>query len=125
MHQNAKSPNRPCTNCGAKPPVARFDDRTACGRTFRHSWCIDCQRSYNREYKRKKRAAEAAGIGPRFGEKHPNAKLTSHDVALIWGLIDVGLSNKEIGDKFEVSLNTIWSIRSGRTWQHCHPDNAI
>ena len=124
MHRMKKSDSRPCRRCGATPPSASFSMYTVAGNSYRHSWCLDCQRSFNREYKRKQRAVRVTGLGPRFGAQHPNAKLIDHDVLLIWGLIDAGLKDAAIAEKFEVSPNTIWSIRSGRAWAHCHPSCA-
>ena len=100
---NRKGPNRPCRRCGAKPPQAAFSLRTVNGRSYRHSWCLDCQRALNRSYKRQQRADAVTELGPLFGSHHPNAKLTESDVVLIWDLIKSGLSDQAIAEKFEVA----------------------
>lgn len=115
---------RACTRCGARPPMAQFSTRTVAGKTYRHSWCLDCQRALNREYKSRKRDLETNGLGVPFGSHHPRSKLTEADVLLIWGLIESGLSNGVIAEKFEVAPATIWTIRAGKSWKHCHPRYA-
>jgi len=50
----------------------------------------------------------------RAGENHPAAKLTDHEVGLVWDLLDTGMSLAEIAEKFDVSKSCIQHIASGR-----------
>ena len=49
------------------------------------------------------------------GESHPNARLTSEDIELIFELKDeTGMSNRLIADKFECSASTVSDILRGK-----------
>ena len=52
--------------------------------------------------------------GRRIGESPPKAILSDHDVTLVLGLVEAGLSYREIAEKFEVSKECIAKIASGR-----------
>lgn len=52
-----------------------------------------------------------------YGENHPNAKLTWHDVELIRELREVhGVKLRDLAAKFEVTLGTISDILRYRIW---------
>ena len=51
------------------------------------------------------------------GEKHFKHKLTNEDVIFIRSM-DYDLKVVELADKFGVSVGTICSARSGRTWKN-------
>ena len=44
------------------------------------------------------------------------ARLCAEDIPLIRGLFAHNLSNKEIADKFECSVDAIYRIRKGKAW---------
>jgi hypothetical protein len=50
------------------------------------------------------------------GDKCPWSKLTERQVKLI--MEDKDSKYKVLADKFEVSIYTIGSIKSGRAWEH-------
>jgi transposase len=50
----------------------------------------------------------------RFGQRHPRAKLTDHDVRLVIQLVDHGLSYRAVAEKFEVSKSCVAGIAQGR-----------
>ena len=52
------------------------------------------------------------------GEDSPVSKLTEENVRKIKIMIDNGMSNKEIGDIFNVSRTTILKIKKGERWSH-------
>lgn len=52
------------------------------------------------------------------GEKNGKSKLKSDQIRVIREMVSNGLSSREIGLAFGVSLETISAIRSGRTWGH-------
>lgn len=52
------------------------------------------------------------------GSKHGMAKLTEKLVRAIKKLVDMGISQKQIADLYEVSASTISGIITGRTWNH-------
>ena len=52
--------------------------------------------------------------GYRIGEQHHRAKLSAHDVELIHELLDGGMSQRLVAQKFEVSRSSIRDIRNGR-----------
>ncbi len=43
-------------------------------------------------------------------------KLDFEDIPLIRGLLAQGMTCKEIAEKFEVSIETISRIKTGKTW---------
>lgn len=56
------------------------------------------------------------GVGRRnaaAGERHYNAKLTDHEVALIVELYTGGMSAREIAEKFEIAVRTVFRYVSG------------
>lgn len=52
------------------------------------------------------------------GSKHGMAKLSEKLVKAIKKLIDMGITQKQIADLYEVSASTISSIVTGKTWNH-------
>lgn len=53
-----------------------------------------------------------------LGSRNFNAVLSESSVKQIKKLLKDGISVKEISQKFGVSLNTIYSIRNNKTWNH-------
>jgi len=51
------------------------------------------------------------------GETHLSAKLEDSDIPLIWGLKG-HLKLKEVAEKFDVSITTVFEIQNRRTWRH-------
>jgi DNA-binding NarL/FixJ family response regulator len=49
-----------------------------------------------------------------FGQRHPRAKLTDHEVRLVLALVECGLRYRVIADKFEVSKSCVAGIAQGR-----------
>ena len=49
----------------------------------------------------------------RIGESHPGAVLTDHEVELVHGLYDDGVTIAEIARKMEVTKGCIWKIVHG------------
>lgn len=47
------------------------------------------------------------------GETHPRAKLTDHDVELIKALRPAGVSARDIAQKFECAVSTVYAILKG------------
>lgn len=54
----------------------------------------------------------------KYGEKHPRAKLTSHDVRLMRQLNREGLTTRQIAAKFDVTQRTAWNVVTRETWGH-------
>jgi hypothetical protein len=52
--------------------------------------------------------------GYRIGEDHQRARYTDHEVELVHALRDMGMSMREISDKLEMPVTTVWSFLSGR-----------
>jgi hypothetical protein len=52
------------------------------------------------------------------GSKNPNSKLTESDIPKIRQLISMGLSQKEIGERFNANRVTISYIKNKKTWSH-------
>lgn len=61
------------------------------------------------------RAINASDDGPK---KHGREKLDAEDIPIIRELIADGMIIKEIAQKFEVSISTIWKIGAGQSWRH-------
>lgn len=57
----------------------------------------------------------------RYGENHPNARLSDEDVSLVLALAEAGLSYAEIAVKFECSKSGVASICQGRTRAYLTP----
>lgn len=51
------------------------------------------------------------------GERHWRSRLTEEDVKLIITLLDEGLSQAEIGRKFDVPRQVIHGINAGKSWR--------
>ncbi len=51
-----------------------------------------------------------------IGEKHHQSKLKNKDIPIIRKMLDVGQTYQSIADKFGVSKQTIWGIKSGKGW---------
>jgi predicted DNA-binding protein (UPF0251 family) len=69
----------------------------------------------------KKRAFRVVAVndaGHVVGESHPNAKLTDHDVDLIFELREEGLSLGRIAKAMEVHKNTVQKILDGTRRGH-------
>ena len=52
------------------------------------------------------------------GSNNSISKLTEKDIPIIRTLKNDGLSNKEIGNIFNVSRTTIYDVVEGQTWKH-------
>jgi DNA-binding NarL/FixJ family response regulator len=52
--------------------------------------------------------------GRRVGESHPKARLTDHEVDLLFELYEQGLTIMEIARKFELRKSTVNDILKGR-----------
>ena len=52
--------------------------------------------------------------GRRVGESHPKARLTDHEVDLLFALYEQGLTIVEIATKFEMPKSTVNDILKGR-----------
>jgi predicted DNA-binding protein (UPF0251 family) len=50
----------------------------------------------------------------RMGEDHPNAKLTNHEVDLVFELRELGMSYQAIASRMEVSKSQIRNILTGK-----------
>lgn len=48
----------------------------------------------------------------------PRAALEESDIPLIRQLLDSGMTQAEIADKFDVTRFTIGNIKKGKTWKH-------
>ena len=53
-----------------------------------------------------------------IGEKNGNAKLSEIDVENIRRILDIGLTQKSISDKYNVDPSTISLINSGKSWNY-------
>lgn len=51
-------------------------------------------------------------------EKMPKTKLTPLQVRKIRSLLAEGMKPREISKMFEVSKDTVWNIKVGKTWSH-------
>ncbi len=52
--------------------------------------------------------------GLRIGQDHHQAKLTDHEVGLVFQLVRAGFTSREIAGKLRVSLDLIKKIRCGQ-----------
>ena len=62
----------------------------------------------------RRRVASVNDTGRVVGQDHHSARLTDHDVWLIHELREQGVTCRDIAIKFDVSIDTIKSISSGR-----------
>jgi len=51
-----------------------------------------------------------------FGERNKASKLSNKKVLEIRGLIDKGLTLKNIANRYDVSESTIWRVKEGESW---------
>jgi hypothetical protein len=66
---------------------------------------------------RKANAADARRHGTaRYGENHPNAKLTAEDVTGVRFALQMGVPRKAIAEKLNISVYAIHDIARGRRW---------
>lgn len=56
--------------------------------------------------------------GGAHGESHPNAKLTEHDIHVIFALRRLGHNAPDISKMFGMSERTIYDVLSGKRWAH-------
>lgn len=63
------------------------------------------------------RDKERHGTAPR-GERHPQAKLTEHDVREIRSMRDAGASLPQIMRRFNISRMTAWRVAARKLWSH-------
>lgn len=80
---------------------------------------------YGVEERRKPKRVGLNARGVRVGEDHPRAKLTDHEVDLLLQMLEEAdadkaagrphLTRRELADKFEISLDCLYSIQKGRT----------
>lgn len=54
----------------------------------------------------------------RKGQNHGNSKLRDEEIGEIRNLASVGLSQRALGQKFNVSHATIYHVLKGNTWNH-------
>lgn len=108
-----------CTCCGRPLSPDNFW-KSKDKRNGLRSWCKDCVKWQSKMKKRSEapREKKVRNTFPRIGSKHHKAKLTESDIPLIRELIAAGLTQKAVGEKFEVSKNTISAIVNGRNWTH-------
>lgn len=67
---------------------------------------------------RKDNAADARRHGTaRYGENHPNAKLTAEDVTNVRFALQFGVPRKDLAQKLGVSLSAIHDIAQKRRWK--------
>jgi hypothetical protein len=63
------------------------------------------------------REAKGRGVVPRLrGEQHPNAKLTEEQVRDIRELDRAGVDRREIAQKFNVAVTTIYGVADNENW---------
>lgn len=53
-------------------------------------------------------------IGRRVGQDHHNAKLTDHDIDLLFALRDAGWGYKRLAAKFEISKRHVRDVLAGK-----------
>jgi len=74
---------------------------------------------YGKHHTEESRTAIATAMSmQRKGGGNPAAKLSAEDIRTIKQMIQDGISNKELANRFKVSAPTISMIRTGRTWSH-------
>lgn len=104
-----------CKDCGVIKPITEFN---LAGRGNRNPRCKPCYAAHRFQLR------PAPKPAPR-GEQHYRCKLTDEDVRLILSLIEErellyrkakALSNRVLGEKFEVSHKTIEKIAAGYRW---------
>ncbi len=75
--------------------------------------CVN--RDHLRWATRQENLDDMIGHGTRqYGERHPRAKLTAANVAVI--LSDASTTGVELAERFNVTPRTIYDIRHGRRW---------
>lgn len=87
------------------PEVNHIDENKTNNTVSNLEWC---DRAYNANYGKLKNHFK--------GVKNPSAKLCESDVRQIRKLIELGLTDTEIADRFEVTTSNINYIRRGKTW---------
>lgn len=106
-----------CADCNTLKPVAEFHQRSRAADGYA-SRCKPCTTAYRFRLRPEPKPA------PR-GEQHYRCKLTDEDVRLILALVEErealyqkakALSNRVLGEKFEVSHKTIEKIAAGIRW---------
>jgi hypothetical protein len=103
-----------CTKCEKNLPESSFRLVRSDG-TKRQRRCAKCCDQGNMKTRRDRRAGITEDRRrTHCGELSHRAKLTEDDVRLIRQLD--GLSDKKVGEKFDVGPTCIWYIRNGKTW---------
>lgn len=54
----------------------------------------------------------------RHGERHPRAKVSEEDVALIRRLVRGGITQASVARQFDIDPSTVSNIVRGRNWKH-------
>jgi hypothetical protein len=75
--------------------------------------CPSCHRKYDMTDEVLKKHRERL-----IGETHNAAKLTNDDVLMIYEMLNIGVSSKEIAAKFSMHPTTISDIKRGKRWPH-------
>lgn len=58
------------------------------------------------------------GLKSHKGDKNPCAKLTESEVFEILEMLDAGVPQKEIAEIFNIAINTVSQINTGKRWAH-------
>ena len=102
-----------CILAHGKPPSARHQAAHTCGKG--HEGCVNPAHLYWATPLENN--ADQIVHGTRLrGAKKPGARLTEDDVRKIRRMKDMGLSQREIGERFGVHAETIGDILRGATW---------
>lgn len=64
------------------------------------------------------RHADETGLRNIKGKNNPQAKLTDEEVLEILQMLDAGVPQWKIAEKFNVDRTTISAIKTGRSWSH-------
>lgn len=52
------------------------------------------------------------------GSKNHRAKLKEKDISFIRFFAEIGIKDKEVAKKYNVTRKAIYDIRTGKTWTH-------